>query len=184
MNNSSESIKREFRFFTITEYEEEQEYLRKRHSEGWKFTRVIFPGIYLFEKCEPEEVVYQLDYNQEGRSHMMEYIQIFEDCGWEYICDFVGYSYFRKPVREMAEEEEIFNDNSSKQDMLRRVFRGRMIPLLVIFTLVICPQMYMQAMIATPFSIGIFVGYSVLFVLYLIIFIRFVVKYREKCHGK
>jgi len=46
-------------------------------------------------------VVYQLDYNQEGRSHKEEYIQMFTDCGWEYLQDFVGYSYFRKPKAAM-----------------------------------------------------------------------------------
>ena len=25
----------------------------------------FFPGIYLFEKCTPEDVVYQLDYNED-----------------------------------------------------------------------------------------------------------------------
>ena len=27
---------------------------------------MVFPGIYSFEKCEPENVTYRLDYNQEG----------------------------------------------------------------------------------------------------------------------
>ena len=44
--------KTEFRWFTIVEYEKEQEYLRKMHQKGWKFFRVTFPGFYHFEKCE------------------------------------------------------------------------------------------------------------------------------------
>lgn len=48
-------------------------------------------------KCTPEDVVYQLDYNEEGLTHKDEYVQMFRDCGWEYIQDFGGYSYFRKP---------------------------------------------------------------------------------------
>ena len=42
-------------------------------------------GRYLFEKCEPEDVVYQLDYNPEGDGHKAAYVQMFEDCGWS-IC--------------------------------------------------------------------------------------------------
>ena len=114
--------KTEPRIFTIAEWEKEEKYLRKRHREGWKFVNVSLPGFYHFEKCTPEDVVYQLDYNEEGLKHKDEYVQMFNDCGWEYIQDFGGYSYFRKPVSEMQEEEEIFCDDESRLDMMRRVF--------------------------------------------------------------
>lgn len=42
-------VKKEFRWFSITEYEKEAEYLRRRHKEGWKFKNVTYPGIYIFE---------------------------------------------------------------------------------------------------------------------------------------
>lgn len=44
-----EGCKKEFRWFSITEYEKEAEYLRRRHKEGWKFKNVTYPGIYIFE---------------------------------------------------------------------------------------------------------------------------------------
>ncbi len=44
--------KREFKIFTIAEYEQEQEYLRSQHQKGWKLVHLTFPGIYLFEACE------------------------------------------------------------------------------------------------------------------------------------
>ena len=76
--------KKEYRWFNIMEYEKEEKYLSKRHQEGWKFKRVTFPGIYTFERCEPEKVIYQLDYNKEGIKHQMEYVRMFEDCGWDH----------------------------------------------------------------------------------------------------
>ena len=82
--------KREFRYFTIMDYEKEGDYLQERHRQGWKFRSVYLPGIYEFERATPEDVVYQLDYNQEGIQNKTEYVQMFEDCGWEYIQDFVG----------------------------------------------------------------------------------------------
>jgi len=127
--------KQEFKYFTITEYDREQEYLSKRHKEGWKFTEVTGIGQYHFEKCEPEEVVYQLDYNQEGNFNGEEYRKMFEDCGWEYITTYVGYAYFRKPVAAMKEDEEIFFDDSSKLEMMERIFKGRMIPMFIVFFL-------------------------------------------------
>jgi len=100
----------EFKWFTILEHEKEERYLRAMHNLGWEFVKVVFPGFYYFTECEPEDVVYQLDYNKDRMNGMREYIRMFEDCGWDYIMDFVGYSYFRKKVADMNGEEEIFPD--------------------------------------------------------------------------
>ena len=86
--------KTEFRFFTVAEWEKEEAYLSQRHREGWRFTGVRLPGVYGFERCAPQEVVYRLDYNPEARAHREDYVQMFRDCGWEYVQDYVGYSYF------------------------------------------------------------------------------------------
>lgn len=117
-------LKKEFRWFNIMEYEKEENYLSKRHQEGWKFKRVTFPGVYTFERCEPEKVIYQLDYNKEGIKHQMEYVRMFEDCGWEYLTEFDGYNYFRKPADKMQQKEEIFCDDISRLDMMNRIFIG------------------------------------------------------------
>ena len=168
------NFKTEFRFYTVTEYEKEQEYLRKRRSEGWKFVGVNLPGFYHFTKCKPEDVVYQLDYNPEGIAHQAEYIQMFEDCGWEHLLDFVGYSYFCKPVADMKEEDEaIFCDDNSRLDMARRVFKGRMIPLIIIFLCGICPQLLIQFCAGNTFSRVLFWVFVAIFGLYLMIFIQF-----------
>lgn len=136
--------KTELRIFTIADWEKEERYLQKRHREGWKFRRVNLLGIYHFERCTPEDVVYQLDYNEEGLKHKDEYVQMFQDCGWEYMQDFGGYSYFRKPVSEMQGEEKIFCDDESRLDMMRRVFAGRYLPILIILVLLILPNLFGQ----------------------------------------
>lgn len=100
------NTKTEYRYFAIPEWEKEERYLQERHRSGWRFTKATGLGRYHFEKCEPQDVVYQLDYNQEGIAHKEEYVQMFRDCGWEYLQDFYGYSYFRKPVSEMNGEEK------------------------------------------------------------------------------
>ena len=69
---------------------------------------------------------------------------MFSDCGWEYICDFFGYSYFRKEGDAGEEREEIFCDDASRLDMMKRVFRGRIIPLIVIFALAIIPKLFVN----------------------------------------
>lgn len=126
--------RKQFKYFHIMEYDKEQLYLQDMHRQGWKLVKVTGFCIYHFEKCEPEDVVYQLDYNQEGIEHKTEYVQMFQDCGWEYLMDYVGYSYFRKPTSEMNGDEEIFCDDQSRFDMVERIFKGRLIPLLVLFS--------------------------------------------------
>ena len=89
-------IKKEFKFFTVFNHEDEQEYLNDMHRHGWKLIKIGGIGMYHFKECDPEDVVYQLDYNLKKNR---EYFQMFEDCGWEYLFDFAQYSYFRKPLR-------------------------------------------------------------------------------------
>ncbi len=169
---SDQKIK--FAFFTIPEYEKEQEWLRKLHNEGWRLVNASLPGIYRFTKCMPEDVIYQLDYNPEGRAERSEYIQMFHDCGWEYITDMAGYSYFRKSVSAMGEnEEEIFCDDVSKIDMMERVYKGRMIPLLVILFAVIIPQIFLQASMGYWVNHVLFGVYLLLLIVYIVIFVRF-----------
>ena len=49
----------------------------------------------------------------------------------------------------MKGEEEIFCDDASRADMMKRVFKGKMIPLACILLLVILPNIYMQSRINT-----------------------------------
>lgn len=164
--------KTELRFFTVAQWQKEQDYLRSQHQNGWKFTELRGLGVYHFEKCQPEDVVYQLDYNPEGLSHKTQYIRMFSDCGWEYLQDYVGYSYFRKPAAQMQGEEEIFCDDFSRLDMMKRVFKGRIIPLLILFFLQILPNLLRQFThpLLTPVFTALF---GALFVIYLILFVMF-----------
>lgn len=167
----------QFKWFTIFEYEKEQDYLREMHKSGWKFVRVNGIGRYHFEKCVPQDVVYQLDYNKDGLAHKDEYLKMFEDCGWEYLQDYVGYSYFRKAVAEGSEEEEIFCDEESRFQMMQRVMRGRMVPLLVLFFAVLLPQFLINLLSTHNDFLAAFVG-SVL-AMYLAVFAMCFVKYSQ-----
>ena len=128
------------RFFTIADHEKEQEYLSEMHRMGWKIVRVGLPCFYHFEACVPENMVYQLDYYQESKFSREEYLKLFEDCGWEYLFEFCGYSYFRSQSERSRGQEEIFCDDASRLDLMKRVLRGRMIPLIVMLLLPIFPD--------------------------------------------
>ena len=175
----SSSRKTQLRFFDVMDYEKEAEYLSSMHARGWRFVYVAFPGFYHFVKCEPAKVRYQLDYNEDGITHRDEYIRMFEDMDWEYLLDFMGYSYFRKGEAEDG-NEDIFCDDDSRMEMMKRIFRGRMVPLIVLFLLGILPTLGVGVAFrgtehALPY--GLMFWMTVTFVLYLSIFVRFTVKY-------
>ena len=177
--------KTEFRCFTIPEWKKEENYLREQHKNGWEFVKVDFIGLYHFKKCEPKDVIYQLDYNPESVTQKEEYIQMFHDCGWEYLQNYVGYSYFRKAASEMDGEERIFCDDGSRLDMMKRVFKQRMLPLLCIFFLIIIPQLLMQSQIDTPANHILMIIFGIMFGIYLVSFIKFAIqfwKYFESIH--
>lgn len=170
-------VKTEFRFFTISEWKEEEKYLREQHKNGWEFVQVDFICLYHFKKCEPKDVVYQLDYNPESVTQKSEYVQMFRDCGWEYLQNYAGYSYFRKAASEMDGAEEIFCDDDSRLDMLKRVFKHRIISLLCIFFSIIIPQIFIQSYMNTPTNHILLVIFCIMFCLYLALFCTFAVQY-------
>lgn len=174
--------KKQFKWFTIFEYEKEQDYLREMHKSGWKFVKVKGLGMYYFEKCVPQDVVYQLDYNKDGLSHKEEYLKMFDDCGWEYIQDYAGYSYFRKSVAEDGVAEEIFCDEESRFQMMQRVMKGRMLPLLLLFFATLLPLFLISLLSTHNYFIASFVG-GVL-VVYLVIFATYFVKYNQYKNNK
>lgn len=129
---------KERKYFNIAEFDKEEKYLREMHKQGFKLEEIKGIGKYYFKKCEPEDVVYQLDYNREGAANHEEYVKMFEDCGWEYMFDYFGYSYFRKAATQCDGDESIFCDLESKVEMVKRVISGRLIPLvLLIFAMMV-----------------------------------------------
>ncbi len=172
---------KEFKTFVLTEYEKEEEYLRNRHSEGYEFVNVSMPGFYTFKKCEPKDVVYRLDYNPDASKDKQAYILMFEDAGWEYLQDMNGYSYFRKEADLTNElENEIFYDNESKLEMMRKIVFTKMLPLLTIALVCVFPNIFnfMSMDFTTePFGFVVFIILFLLVLLYLYIFVRLAVGY-------
>ncbi len=168
-----------FKFFTIFEYEKEQDYLRKMHQSGWKFVKVSGLCLYHFEKCIPEDAIYQLDYNRDGIAHKDEYVKLFNDCGWEYLQDFVGYSYFRKPASQATQKEGIFCDESSKLQMLERVFKGKILPLLALFLCILIPT-FVESLYYHQYFIAAVLG--MISCVYIFVFTKFANQYLKLRH--
>ena len=133
-----------YRIFTIADYEREALYFREMHAKGWKLRKVsysilLFVVKYTFEKCQPEQVSYQLDFHPMEKSERASYLQLFKDCGWEHITDFNSFSYFRKAHSEIESdaEFEIYNDATGKLDIVHRILRLRLLPVLFFLSMLI-----------------------------------------------
>jgi len=131
-----------YRIFTIADYEREALYFREMHAKGWKLRKVsysilLFAVKYTFEKCQPEQVSYQLDFYPMEKSERTSYLQLFKDYGWEHITDFNSFSYFRKAHSkvESAAEFEIYNDAAGKLAMVNRILRLRLVPVLLLLAI-------------------------------------------------
>ena len=129
-----------YRIFTIADYEREALYFREMHAKGWKLRKVsysilLFVVKYTFEKCQPEQVSYQLDFYPMEKSERASYLQLFKDCGWEHITDFNSFSYFRKAHSEIESdaEFEIYNDAAGRLAMVKRILTMRILPILLLF---------------------------------------------------
>ncbi len=173
-----------FKFLTLFEYEEEEAFLEEQHKNGWKAVSYKIPGFYKFEKCQPEDMVYRIDFTNENGNKNPEYRQMFADNGWEFLWSVNGFSIYRKALAENAADNsnEIFSDNASKLQMLQKIQQFRLLPLITIFLCAVVPNLlrsingdFHNSAINLFFSIF----FSVMFVFYTYVFVRSIVKIKE-----
>lgn len=109
----------EFKWFWAWDDEKEEAYLHDMALSGWYFVSVLFPGKYNFEQGEPRNDVFRLDFLPDPKDKD-NYLQLFEDAGWDHVGEFGSWQYFRKTALS-DEVPEIFTDNESKQKKYSRV---------------------------------------------------------------
>ena len=156
------------RIFTISDFEQEEEFLREQHRNGLELVSYTGLTCYHFKRCEPKDVVYRLDYCGADTCDKAEYIQMFRDYGWEYLFDRFGWSYFRKEVME-DEDTEIFSDNASRLALVEKVIKTRMLPILLLFFACVLPQLFGSI---SFFPTGLTVFWLVIFGIYLYLLIH------------
>lgn len=107
-----------WKWFWAWEDEREELWLAEMAARGWHLKSLGFPGRYAFEKGEPRDVAYRLDFKI--NPDMDSYKQLFADAGWEFVDNYGCWMYFRKPVVDGA-AEEIYTDVESKKTKYRSV---------------------------------------------------------------
>ncbi len=111
---------KKFRWFWAWQDEAEETWLENMSQKGYHLSSVGLPGFYMFSVAEPQNYVYQLDYQSFYKKDKGEYLQLFQDAGWEHIGEMSAWQYFRKEVKA-AETPEIFTDIESKIAKYKRV---------------------------------------------------------------
>jgi len=164
-------------FYTIADFIEEEIWLREEHRKGWRLAKMIPPCFYYFEKCEPEDVIYKLDY--ENANEAADYMQLVHDYGWEYIGRCVGWLYFRKPASAVVDENdgELFSDNVSRGNMIQHILKTRMLPILIIFLCCVIPNVI--RVLDGEDSIGFMVFWIIILILYLFLLVHCGLKLRK-----
>ena len=99
-----------YRVFVAWADQKEEQWLEQMAASGW---HLVSGGIrFVFERGEPRQMRYRLDYRPTYPQGQDEYFAIFRDAGWEHAGDYFGWHYFRSPVS--ANAPEVFTDMESR----------------------------------------------------------------------
>jgi len=108
-----------FRVFWAWNDDKEEHWLRRMAQAGWHLVRPR-GFFYRFEKGDPADIVYRLDYQNPGKSGRTEYLNLFKDAGWEHVAEFSNWHYFRIPAGD-GPPPEIHTDTESRIAKYRRL---------------------------------------------------------------
>lgn len=131
---------RQFKWFTIADFKEEEVWLEAQHRKGWKLIKSSPFGLFTFEKCDPEDVTYRLEY--QPKKVREDYVQLYQDYGWEFVTRKIGWNYFVKSNQKIQDDHDaqIFSDNFSRIEMLDKVFKTRLLPVSILLLIFVIPN--------------------------------------------
>lgn len=127
-----------FRWFWAWQDEAEENWLGEMSKKGCHLASVGLPGIYTFTVGEPRNYTYRLDYQNFYKKDKQEYLQLFEDAGWEHIGEMYAWQYFRKEAKP-GETEEIFTDTESKAEKYKRILTYVVFFYIILFVVFVGP---------------------------------------------
>lgn len=113
--------KRYFRFFTIADFEQEQEWLNSMSRSGWNFVHTN--GIvYTFEKGTPGEYIYKIDLPRENMTdaEVAHYYDFMKECGVEVVDQFKMWRYLRQKAN--SQDFKVANDTLSQLVMVNKAY--------------------------------------------------------------
>lgn len=132
------NLVKKWRLFMSWDYKKEEEFLRTMHSKGLSLVSTTKLGTYSFKKTDPSDMNYKLAYKEiKGEVDKKDYIQMYEDEGWEYIQEVNNFYYFRSAEKE----DQSLIKSETRDRILRNSFSDLLIPLIVLFAVIYLPTL-------------------------------------------
>ncbi|MFE8700760.1 DUF2812 domain-containing protein [Cytobacillus sp. FJAT-54145] len=97
------TTKKVFKIFWAWQDSNEEVWLNQMAKEGWALRSYKY--LYTFDKAEPDNYIYKLDYKANKDDDLDEYKMIFQDAGWEYVTRYGDWHYFRTLATEDTSPE-------------------------------------------------------------------------------
>lgn len=107
------------KIFFVWQEKEERKFLEDMALNGYILTKYKL-GKYYFKEETPREVIYQFDFKGIDNISEKEYLQIYEDSGWNNVKAGGGWYYFYIDKKENI-DTHIFSNNKSVIQKYRRV---------------------------------------------------------------
>lgn len=160
------ATKTRFKWWWGWKTEELERWLEEQEAAGWNLDRAGGIGLFFtFRRVEPRRMAYRVDYQTELRD---DYVQLFEDAGWELAGQGSGWYYWRQAYEDV--KPEIYTDVESLIGRNRR--QMRILGIILASQLPIMASVYSRA--DSPLSGGLaLVHFSVMAALAFAIF-RFI----------
>lgn len=117
--------------YFLTDYEKEEKWLHDMRLKGWELTALPFPCVYVFERAEPKDVTYRLEFRPDQKDRDA-YIDLVKEYGWSFLKGQNSWLYFWKETSGQKENNEIFSDDYSRMQMVKKTATARFIPCLLI----------------------------------------------------
>ena len=113
----------ECKVFFITDFNQQAQYLTEMHRKGWRLTKIRWSFFYHLEKCQPEDVAYQVDFKESKNKDRESYLRMYEDYGWEFVTSCQNFDIFRKAA--VKGDLEIYGDRESRVEFVKTIFQRR-----------------------------------------------------------
>ena len=126
--------------YFLTDFEAEEVWLHDMYAEGWKLHANPFPYLYQFERTEPRDVTFRLEFHPEKKDRDA-YLSMVHDYGWSSLLGQNGWIVFWKETDSNPSENEIFSDDASRWKMIVETAEKRFVPCLLLTLLLIADEM-------------------------------------------
>ncbi|MCY8599354.1 DUF2812 domain-containing protein [Bacillus spizizenii] len=106
-------------------------------SKGWVLDSFAFMG-YKLRKAEPRKSIYSLDYRAVNDDSIDEYLEIFENAGWEHVCsEYTTHIFAAAPgTKPIYSDRSTMIDKYKQSEYTLRYITSFMLCLTAVFTVI------------------------------------------------